>query len=340
MAPKLVAPADAPPAFAWEQWYGGVGGRTINIAEVEEILRAIFDEQWPRFEGEVAPVRAEPGSPAENAAAIKEHAHRLGVDIVGVCELEPSDLYRGRVVEHRYAIALGKRMRYRAFQDVPTEESAIECVRIYHELGESCIALAALVRGFGWAAQVEHPIGDSNVLHVPVALKAGFGELGRHGSIIHPEFGPLFRMGSVLTSLPMSPDRPVDAGIGRFCDTCRACRIFCPADAIPDERDPNGGKDHLGLDRYRVDTGKCFPYFARHGYCSVCLPVCAYNHREWARDFEGAQTKKFPDVDMRSPPPAFDGVEPSDRHEYPRIHREGIVPVHALRRKRGIGPSR
>ena len=37
-----------------------------------------------------------------------------------------------------------------------------------------------------------------------IALKAGFGELGRHGSIIHPEHGPLFRMGSVLSSAPMA----------------------------------------------------------------------------------------------------------------------------------------
>jgi hypothetical protein len=47
-------------------------------------------------------------------------------------------------------------------------------------------------------------------------------------------------------------------------------------------------------DRYVVDTGRCFPYFARHGYCSICLPVCVYNHKEWARDFEGHETGLFP----------------------------------------------
>ena len=62
---------------------------------------------------------------------------------------------------------------------------------------------------------------------------------------------------------------------------------FCPADAIPDQRSPAAGKDHLGYDRYVVDTGRCFPYFAKHSYCSICLPVCVYNHKEWARDFEG-----------------------------------------------------
>jgi hypothetical protein len=51
---------------------------------------------------------------------------------------------------------------------------------------------------------------------------------------------------------------------------------------------------HLGNPRYVVDTGRCFPYFAKHNYCSICLPVCIYNHKEWARDFEGVPTKLFP----------------------------------------------
>ena len=102
-------------------------------------------------------------------------------------------------------------------------------------------------------------------------------------------------MGSVATSIPLAIDHPIDAGIAKFCDACRACRKFCPANAIPDERSPEAGKDHLGYDRYVVDTGRCFPYFAKHYYCSICLPVCVYNHKEWARDFDGFHTKLFPE---------------------------------------------
>lgn len=337
---RIEASPDAPPAFAWERWYGSIGGRTIEIAEVTRILRAIRDEQLPRFEGEVAPRPASAPEPAEVAAAIKDAARSLGAEMVGVCELEPSDLYRGRAVDERYAIALGKVMRYREFEVVPSERSAIECVRVYHELGEICIALAHRVRAMGWPARVEHPIGDSNILHVPVALKAGFGELGRHGSVIHPVHGPLFRMGSVLTSMPMATDSPVDAGIAAFCDRCRACRIFCPADAIPDERDPEAGVDPLGHARYVVDTGKCFSYFARHGYCSACLPACVYEHKAWARDFErGEPVAAYPRVVFHPPPPPADAVPAERRHRYPRVGRDGIVPEWVLRarRKHGAG---
>jgi epoxyqueuosine reductase len=317
----LFPSADSPPVFAWDEWYAAVGGRTIRIDEVDEYLRRIREDQQPRFQGEVAAEQMAFVSPDEAAEHLKERALAFGADIVGICEIEPSDVYRGRTVTHRYAIAVGQRMRWREFQVVPSRESAVECLRVYFTLGESVIQLAAYIRSLGYPCTVEHPIGDSDLLHIPIGLKAGFGELGRHGSIIHPTLGPLFRMGSVATSIPLAIDRPVDAGIAAFCDRCRACRRFCPANAIPDDRSPDAGVDHLGNARYVVDTGRCFPYFAKHQYCSICLPICAYEHKAWARDFGGAPTKLLPMVVMHEPPPTVDPVESSRCHSYVRLHR-------------------
>jgi len=311
----------SPPSFAWDDWYALVGGRSIRIEEVDAYLRRIYDDQYSRFDGDIAPVRLDFSSPADASRHLKDKAIECGADIVGICEIEPSDVYRGRTVTEKYAIAVGQRMRWREFQVVPSRESAIECLRVYYTLGETVIQLAAYLRSIGYACKIEHPIGDSDLLHIPIGLKAGFGELGRHGSIIHPKLGPLFRMGSVVTSVPLETDRPIDAGIARFCDSCRACRRFCPPRAIPDERSPDAGKDHLGYDRYVVDTGRCFPYFAKHSYCSICLPVCAYNHKEWARDFDGFQTKLFPQVLMPEAPPPVDLPKEGARHFYVKIHR-------------------
>ena len=311
----------SPPPFAWDDWYALVGGRSIRIDEVDGYLRQIYNDQYKRFDGEVAPTRRDFPTPADAARHLKHKATEFGADIVGICEIEPSDVYRGRTVAEKYAIAVGQRMRWREFQVVPSRESAIECLRVYYTLGETVIKLAAHVRSLGWACKIEHPIGDSDLLHIPIGLKAALGELGRHGSIIHPRLGPLFRMGSVVTSMPLDTDRPIDAGIARFCDSYRACRTFCPPQAIPDERSPEAGKDHLGYDRYVVDTGRCFPYFAKHSYCSICLPVCAYNHKEWAKDVDGFQTKLFPQVLMPDAPPPVDLPQEQRRHFYARIHR-------------------
>ena len=310
-----------PPPFAWDDWYALVGGRSIRIEEVDDILRQIYNDQYERFEGEIADSRVEFDSPAEAARHLKDKAAEFGADIVGICEIEPTDVYRGRVVTQKYAIAVGQRMRWREFQVVPSRESAIECLRVYYTLGETVIKLATYLRSIGYACKIEHPIGDSDLLHVPIGLKAGFGELGRHGSIINPRLGPLFRMGSVATSIPLAIDHPIDAGIAKFCDACRACRKFCPADAIPDERTPEAGKDHLGYDRYVIDTGRCFPYFAKHSYCSICLPVCAYNHKDWAKDFDGFHTKLFPNVLMPDAPAPVDLPQDQPRHFYARVHR-------------------
>jgi epoxyqueuosine reductase QueG len=318
----LTAAAGSSPApFAWEDWYAAVGGRPGRPQEVEEFLRLIYEDQYPRFSGEVAAGRQTFDSPADAAHHLKDKSLEFGADIVGICAIEPSDVYVGRRCEHTFAIAVGQRMRWREFQVVPSRRSAIECLRVYYTLGETVIQLAAYLRSLGHPCTIEHPIGDSDLLHIPIGLKAGFGELGRHGSIIHPQLGPLFRMGSVATSLPLAIDHPIDAGIAKFCDTCRACRKYCPPRAIPDERSPEAGKDHLGYDRYVVDTGRCFPYFSKHSYCSICLPVCVYNHREWARDFDGFETKLFPTVLMPETPAAVDPVTPQPVHWYPRLRR-------------------
>jgi epoxyqueuosine reductase QueG len=309
----------SPIAFQWDAWYASVGGRSIHIVEVDEYLKQIREYQYPRFTGEVNPQKTLFASNQEASQFIKNSARSLGADEVGIAMIEPSDVYKGRVILDPFAIVVGQKMLWREFQGVPNERSAIECLRIYFTLGEIVIALADQIRSLGYACTVEHPIGDSDVLHVPLALKAGFGELGRHGSIIHPTMGPLFRLGSVITDMPLAIDAPIDAGIAKFCDTCKACRIYCPADAIPDERSSEAGKDHLGNDRYMVDTGRCFPYFAKDHYCSACLAVCVYNHKEWARDFEGFKTKLFPDLQLKEAP---EPVDPdAETHSYPHRKR-------------------
>lgn len=315
----MKAAPSSPPAFDWDAWYTSIGGRKIKNGEVEHYLAQIRELQYPRFDGPVSSTLTCFGSPEEAAAAVKQFARDSGADDVGIAQIEPSDIYEGREIAEKNAIVVAERMLWRKFQNVPSGESAVECLRVYHDLGEIVIRIAEHVRSLGYPCRVEHPIGDSDVLHIPLALKAGFGELGRHGSIIHPTMGPLFRLGSVITDMPLAADRPIDAGIAAFCDRCRACRNYCPADAIPDDRSPEAGKDHLGNDRYMVDTGRCFPYFATHHYCSICLPVCTYQHKEWARDFEGFKTGLFPDVDMREPPRPTDAD--TAKHWYPRLKR-------------------
>lgn len=315
----MKASKNSPPAFLWEEWYNSIGGRSINIDEVDKILNEIKTIQIPKFNGAVNPIKTKFESNKLASKLIKKEALRLGADEVGICEIEAKDIYKNREVNEKYAIVVGQRMLWRMFQKVPSEESAIECMRVYYTLGEVVIQLAEYIRSLGYPCRVEHPIGDSDVLHIPLALKAGFGEIGRHGSIIHPTMGPLFRIGSVITDLDLEIDHPIDAGIAEFCDKCQICQKKCPANAIPNERENSGNKDQKGNYLYKIDTGKCFPYFAKYKYCSLCLPVCVYNHKEWAKDFDGYKTRKGSKILKEEAPPVSD--PDIDKHDYPKINR-------------------
>src|SRR5688572_10997540 len=193
-------------AFNWDAWYESVGGRSIRIEQVDTLLARIREDQYPRFRGEVNESRTVFERSEDASRHIKEKAFALGADEAGIAAIEASDIYKGREINHDYAVVVGQKMLWRAFQSVVSVESAIECLRVYFSLGEIVIGLAAHIRSLGYACVVEHPIGDSDLLHIPLALKAGFGELGRHGSIIHPRMGPLFRLGSVATSMPLQID--------------------------------------------------------------------------------------------------------------------------------------
>src|ERR1700734_170274 len=164
----------SPPPFSWDEWYASVGGRSIHITEVDHILHEIKEYQYPKFKGEVNVIPTVFETAEEAAALVKRKALELGADEVGIAEIEPTDIYKDRVINEKYAIVVGQKMLWRNFQEVPSHDSAVECLRIYFSLGEIVIRLADYIRSIGYPCTVEHPIGDSDVLHVPLALKAGF----------------------------------------------------------------------------------------------------------------------------------------------------------------------
>src|SRR4026208_1567969 len=91
----------SPPAFSWDAWYESVGGRTISIDEVNEYLNQIYNDQYSRFEGDVASSKHEFLSEAEASHLIKKKAAEFGADIVGICVIEPSDIYKGKTVTEK-----------------------------------------------------------------------------------------------------------------------------------------------------------------------------------------------------------------------------------------------
>ena len=258
---------------AYRAWRDKLGLRmkTPRPREIVELIDRMEKCQYGAVDGLVSRQRMVFDSVREATDAVKAYAWEVGADLVGVTTLKWHYLYKGQHLQHRYAISLGMRMRLELLQTSPHLPAAIEVMRVYHDLGEVTLKVAAFIRGLGYPALAHHPTGPRRLLHVPVAVDAGLGELGRHECVIHPELGSSFRLGTVTTDLPLEVDAPLVAGIADFCTKCTRCVRLCPAGAIPFEK-----STQRGLTEFYIDLNRCVPYFLETEGCGVCIAQCTY----------------------------------------------------------------
>lgn len=205
---------------------------------------------------------------------IKGMARDIGADLVGVAKLQPLFIDEGVDLPHDTILCIGVHETYSNVLDgadaVEHEASRVyaECARISDEMGRR-------LREMGFPALAHHN-GGCDIQAIPALYHAGFGELGRHGSLINPEFGANFRPGFVTTTAPLEVDRPYEFGVPDYCEKCNLCINNCPGDAIA--REPI---ETAGLRRWRIDIAKCYPYSRlRPEYCHICVDVCPYIHKE------------------------------------------------------------
>jgi ferredoxin len=208
--------------------------------------------------------------PAEITRAIKDKARDLGADMVGVCRLQPHMIDLGAEVSHEFVIVICVAEDYeKVMQGADAVEE--EAMRVYVKCTEIATDLAAYVRDMGYPA-VAHHNGASEVQAIPIFYQVGFGELGRHGSLINEKYGASFRPGFVTTDLPLIEDQPREFGVQDFCLNCNVCQRNCPGDAIP--------QDYVttrGIKRWLIDLEKCYPYSRlRDEYCHLCVDACPY----------------------------------------------------------------
>jgi epoxyqueuosine reductase QueG len=224
----------------------------------------------PYRDGPVNPQRVTVDDPAAMTAQIKQKANELGASMVGVCRLQPHMIDLGSEVAHEFVIACCVAENYEKVVHGPDAVEE-EAMRTYAKCTEIATALASRIRDMGYPA-IAHHNGASEVQAIPIFYQVGFGELGRHGSLINEKFGASFRPGFVTTDLPLVEDQPRQFGVQDFCMHCNVCQRNCPGDAIP--------QDHVmthGIKRWLIDLEKCYPYSRlRDEYCHLCVDVCPY----------------------------------------------------------------
>ncbi|MBT8446556.1 MAG: 4Fe-4S dicluster domain-containing protein [Gammaproteobacteria bacterium] len=220
-------------------------------------------------DGPVAAVREASGDAAVNTAHIKQRARELGAGAVGICTLNGQHYYDGVTPRYRTAISIAYPMDFDAMMHVTDLRGGLETMRAYIEITKIVVALARDIRARGWGAVAYCESAD--ILHLPIAIDAGLGELGKHGSLINREIGSNLRLATVLTEMPLESDAPVDIAADDLCLGCQRCTIDCPVDAISDSK-----QMVRGIEKWYVDFDRCLPYFVKTYGCGICIQVCPW----------------------------------------------------------------
>ncbi len=231
-----------------------------------------IQELSPHRQGPVAPKQREVTDPAAMAEEIKARARDCGADLVGMCALHPVMIDEGFDCTFRNVIAFGHHESFKEVLEGP-EAVSDEAHRAYWMVAKIATEMVRWIReDLGWDA-VAHHNGGTYIQAVPVLWQCGFGELGKHGSLINQEFGAGFRPSFITTNLPVAYDAPVAFGVQDRCTVCQVCSNNCPGDAIP-----NDFIVDMGVKRWLTDIAKCYPYSRlRKEYCHLCVDACPYN---------------------------------------------------------------
>jgi reductive dehalogenase len=122
-------------------------------------------------------------------------------------------------------------------------------------------------------------------------IKTGVSEASRQKLYcLSPENGNNGRQYAWLTDLPLAENKPIDAGMYRFCHSCHKCADHCPSSSISQEKQPsydipsfNGIPYNFtvkGTKAFYLNTVTCQQFTTEAGGCLQCWGWCTFtvNH--------------------------------------------------------------
>ncbi len=224
------------------------------------------------------------GSAQENADNIKAALYFLGVDAVGLSAC-PDWVYYSHDASgapitpyHDNAISMIIDQGHETMEGASGDDwiACAQSMRAYLRFSLLGGVLAQHLRNLGYTARV-HSVMDDEVLHPPLLLLSGLGEVSRIGEVIlNPFLGPRLKSGVVTTNMPMTHDKPIDFGLQKFCDACNKCARECPSGAI------TAGPKLMfnGYEIWKSDSQKCTTYRVSQkngAMCGRCMKTCPWN---------------------------------------------------------------
>ncbi len=222
--------------------------------------------------------------PEANARAVKSLSYFLGSHMTGICEIPDYCWYSHKedgtplAPYHKYAVVMLIDQGFDTMEGASGDDwiSGAQSMRAYLRGAEIASVMAELLRGLGFPSRSQTN-ADSDVLHIPLVMWAGLGELSRIGELtLNPFLGPRLKTVVMTTDMPLATDRPIDFGLQYFCGNCLKCARECPCDAIP-----WGDKVMFnGYEIWKPDVERCTRYRltnSRGSACGRCMKTCPLN---------------------------------------------------------------
>ena len=249
---------------------------------------------------------------------LKDRAHALGFELVGVCAPEPSErdvagyrrwleagmagemAYMGRpdrvarashptatLDQVRSLVVVGKNYHT---GDLPADVrddpsrgliASYAWARDYHDLIVPRLAAlrAWLAEALGREVGGRVYADTGPVLERDAAVRAGLGFVGRNTMLIHPRWGAWLFLGELLVDVELDHDAPDPSGT---CGRCTRCLVACPTDAFPEPYvlDARRCISDLTIELAGpIPRGLRAPLGNRIFGCDICNEVCPYNRR-------------------------------------------------------------
>lgn len=258
---------DAIPHGGMQRWFYGVDPDNPHLKRAREERAKLLSTPVPELTGE--PVQRRP---EEWNAALTAFAGDHVFDMWGVAKMNPLWVYEGQYVSQENIITLGFAHNYREIATAPEPTAGAEVVRQYGRAAMGAKLVAGWLRMQGWDAEPITGPMTSKVMMIPPALASGFGELGKHGSLINAEFGSSFRLSAVLTDAPFEPTPQRMFEVDSFCTNCKICENACPPEAISSNK-----QMVRGVEKWYVNFDRCLPYFNETHGCAICIAVCPWS---------------------------------------------------------------
>src|SRR5574337_513074 len=251
-------------------------------------------------------------SPEQLTQAIKEEAHRLGFELVGISSVSdpPHEqsfadwLQEGYGGEMAYMTRTEQARRHpntwlpwarsvvsvamNYYTPFPREThqagapkgwiSRYAWGEDYHTVFESRLdALLGWIRNtVGEGIQGKAYVDAGPVLEKGFAGLAGIGWIGKNTLLISPRHGSYFFLGELFLSLELPTDQP----IRNRCGSCDLCLKACPTDALvgPYRLDARRCISYLTIELKGSIPAQIRPLIGNHIFgCDICQEVCPYN---------------------------------------------------------------